>query len=419
MNTDRSQEFVRTARNLELSPLLNAEEISLFRIDYGHQVRKGLKNKLKLGVNRKIIFTGHIGSGKSTLLVRFAEEMSQEGKFVVFFSIADMVEMSKVNHINILYSIALSMLRKAAEESVPISPAIKKSIEEWFLTTKTKTYTDRLKNEFSAKLHKEDSFREEIKITYELNIQNLVEKINEVSALIQSSTDKELLVIIDDLDKLDIKNAKAIYHENLNNLRDPRISIIFTIPIDAMRDSDISGTLKVLGEPQLLTVPKFYSQQTAHKAYAKPFLDNVRILQDLLKKRIDADLIEEETMYKMVLLSGGLLRELVRLSQQCCEECLSALDDNLDNDLKIDDSILEKAVKTLRNNFAKTLGTKDFEILKDVYQNFTPPDTMEPAFLKLLHNLCILEYENDDLWYDLHPIIVDLLQRKNLIPLIT
>jgi hypothetical protein len=46
-----------------------------------------------------------------------------------------------------------------------------------------------------------------------------------------------------------------------------------------------------------------------------------------------------------------------------------------------------------------------------------PPDTMEPAFLNLLHTLCVLEYENDDLWYDLHPIIVDLLQRKKVIPL--
>jgi hypothetical protein len=27
----------------------------------------------------------------------------------------------------------------------------------------------------------------------------------------------------------------------------------------------------------------------------------------------------------------------------------------------------------------------------------------------------VLEYENDDLWYDLHPLVTDLLKRKNLI----
>jgi hypothetical protein len=40
---------------------------------------------------------------------------------------------------------------------------------------------------------------------------------------------------------------------------------------------------------------------------------------------------------------------------------------------------------------------------------------MEPAFLNLLHNLYVLEYENGDIWYDLHPIIIDLLERRKLI----
>jgi hypothetical protein len=40
---------------------------------------------------------------------------------------------------------------------------------------------------------------------------------------------------------------------------------------------------------------------------------------------------------------------------------------------------------------------------------------MSEEFLSLLHGLHVLEYENDDLWYDVHPIVVDLLKRKKLI----
>jgi energy-coupling factor transporter ATP-binding protein EcfA2 len=427
MTIDRSAKFIQAAQNLELTPLLNLAQIDAFRIDYGRKTIQGLKNKLKVDVNPKVIFTGHTGSGKSTLLARFAQEMSENGKFVAFFSIANMVEMSQVNHINVLYSIALTLMIRAEEESVSILPRIKKDLEEWFMTTKTKTYSDELKGELNAgfdvfkmlsgKLHKENSFREEIKITYEASVRDLVDKIELIAGVIQANTNREVLIIIDDLDKLSIKDARSIYHDNLNSLISPRIPIVFTIPIAVVRDSEISGSLRVLGEPQLLSVPKFYSQTTAHQINSQPVLENVQILQNIIKKRIDSDLIEEETMYKMVLLSGGLLRELVRISRQCCEECLLALDDNPDDNLKIDDEILARAVKTVRNSFARALGTNDFKILRDVYDKFMPPDTMEPAFLNLLHTLCVLEYENDDLWYDLHPIIVDLLQRKKVIPL--
>jgi ABC-type nitrate/sulfonate/bicarbonate transport system ATPase subunit len=151
MTIDRSAKFIQAAQNLELTPLLNSAQIDAFRIDYGRKTIQGLKNKLKVDINPKVIFTGHTGSGKSTLLARFAQEMTENGKFVAFFSIANMVEMSQVNHINVLYSIALTLMIRAEEESVSITPRIKKDLEEWFMTTKTKTYSDELKGELKAR----------------------------------------------------------------------------------------------------------------------------------------------------------------------------------------------------------------------------------------------------------------------------
>jgi hypothetical protein len=37
------------------------------------------------------------------------------------------------------------------------------------------------------------------------------------------------------------------------------------------------------------------------------------------------------------------------------------------------------------------------------------------AFVEMLHGLIVLEYENGDLWYDLHPIILDLLHRRKFL----
>lgn len=89
---------------------------------------------------------------------------------------------------------------------------------------------------------------------------------------------------------------------------------------------------------------------------------------------------------------------------------------NPDNpNIAINPEILAAAVKTLRNQFARSLGSQDYALLVQVYQNFTPPDARSPEFLGLLHGLYVLEYENEDVWYDLHPLVTDLLQRKKLL----
>jgi hypothetical protein len=69
----------------------------------------------------------------------------------------------------------------------------------------------------------------------------------------------------------------------------------------------------------------------------------------------------------------------------------------------------------LRNDFDRLLGTQLYQILKQVYESLTPTEASDDEFIKLLHGLCVLEYQNDDLWYDVHPIVMDLLRRKRLI----
>jgi hypothetical protein len=66
--------------------------------------------------------------------------------------------------------------------------------------------------------------------------------------------------------------------------------------------------------------------------------------------------------------------------------------------ITINAEILAAAVKTLRNQFARSLGSQLYDLLVNVYQNFTPPDARSPEFLELLHGLYVLEYENEDLW---------------------
>lgn len=428
MVSDRYAQLTRVYRNLDLFPLVEPEDIEKFRVEYGRRTLARLKQAVMSSPpNGKIIFTGHRGCGKSTLLAQFSQEMRQRDLFVVFFSIAELVEMSAVNHVNILYAIALSLLSNATKLKVPLPENTQEALLNWFTETKSDNYSKQLKSElaaggdffklFTAKLQKEDTFRQEIVITYEKRVSELSRKIDEIAAAIQSVTKKEVLVVIDDLDKLDLSVVESIFRANINALFSPNIRIVFTIPIAVVRETALRTALESMSQIILLSVTKFYPQTVAHQPGAEPIAENVAMLLEVLKKRIDPELATPETLRRMVLLSGGVLRELVRIGQECCRECLLELELDPENaDLTIDDSILAAAVKNLRNQFARSLGSQLYDLLVQVYQNFTPPDARSEEFLELLHGLYVLEYENDDLWYDLHPLITDLLHRKNMLP---
>lgn len=49
--------------------------------------------------------------------------------------------MSDVNHVNILYAIALSIVNKATRNEVDIPDDTRKSLLEWFTSTQTDTFT--------------------------------------------------------------------------------------------------------------------------------------------------------------------------------------------------------------------------------------------------------------------------------------
>ncbi|NEO28430.1 MAG: hypothetical protein F6K03_16500 [Kamptonema sp. SIO4C4] len=136
-------------------------------------------------------------------------------------------------------------------------------------------------------------------------------------------------------------------------------------------------------------------------------------LAEVINKRISAELIDPEAIDRLIIYSGGILRELIRLSNECCRICLRLIRRNPDDEsIKINAEILEQAITKLSLDFDTRIGTADYEILAKTYHNFRPDDPKEQRFLDLLHGLYVLEYRNGQLWYDVHPIVLGLLKQQ-------
>lgn len=237
MSGDLLKVFQEAYRNLELLPLLEQRELDKFRVDYGREIIEELEQLVEDSPSGdgKIIFTGHRGCGKSTLLAEFGRWLDDR-YFVVSFSISDTIEMSDINHINILFAIAVNLMYEAEKQQVQIPPANKNAIYKWF-ASKTRIEEEKVQAEtsvgfdlfkiISGKLKADAVVRQEIKQEFERKVSDLVARINEIAAVIQVASKKDVLVIIDDLDKLELARVDEIYRDNIKALCLPGFRIIY------------------------------------------------------------------------------------------------------------------------------------------------------------------------------------------------
>ncbi|HIK04935.1 MAG TPA: ATP-binding protein [Trichormus sp. M33_DOE_039] len=427
MSDDLLKSFQQAYRNLELLPLIQTRDLERFRVDYGDDVIAELEQLVEDSPNGdgKIIFTGHRGCGKSTLLAEFSRR-SQDRYFVVLFSISDTIEMSDVNHINILFSIAVNLMYEAEALKVEIPNSTKNALYKWF-ATRTKTEEFNLEAEtslgfdllklISNKLKADAAVRYEIKQEFERRISDLIARINEIAAIIHVATKKDVLVIIDDLDKLELERVNDIYRDNIKALCQPNFRIIYTIPIAVLRDKFLRPLIETETNDQVVVMPvlKLFEQGQNRQPNAQPRPQAKNILCEILQKRISAALIELQAVEDIVINSGGVLRELVRIANECCRICLRLIRRKPGQAVVINQQILDEAINNIRNDFAVPLGKIDYTILQTTYQNFMPDDPKEPEFLDLLHGLYVLEYRNRKNWYDVHPIVVELLREQGFI----
>ncbi|MCC5607489.1 hypothetical protein LC612_11980 [Nostoc sp. CHAB 5834] len=115
---------------------------------------------------------------------------------------------------------------------------------------------------------------------------------------------------------------------------------------------------------------------------------------------------------------NDLRRFRVEYGEDTIDELIQLIEDSPNSDGKVvftGHRGCGKSTNNIRNDFAMPLGSVDYRILQTTYQNFKPEDPKQQEFLDLLHGLYVLEYRNRQNWYDVHPIVVELLREEGLI----
>ena len=219
------------------------------------------------------------------------------------------------------------------------------------------------------------------------NISSLFEGIDVLVQDVKQKTGKPVLCIVEDLDKVDIDKAEEIFYRNAQKMSDPNVAIIYTFPVALHHSNEYTQIGNSFDHTY--TLPNFKSE-------------NRDKIASILLQRLEERLISAEALDLLVDYSGGVPRNVIRLAKAACTKARAGAA------TQITAEHVKDAITKERNEFDRMLTLAQREALKKVVETKVVDQTEE--YRSLLHNLSILEYENGSLWYDVNPVVRDLLK---------
>ncbi len=355
----------------------------------------------------KILFHGFRGAGKSSALNKLAAEPEIQDKFfVIQFSIKDELNVADLAYTDLLVAIGHRIYEEAIKIT-ELNPDLSKHLDTWAaeITTSTtkskaaeagtqggiKTWflnaTGMLKTGFEEK--------REFRLRFEPRVPQLILYINELIRAIETShIGREVLLIIEDLDKPTVDQAIDLFDTKGPIMVQPACTIIFTVP-SALLYSGRYNIVREMFHPEF-ALPNLEVKTKAGDRKPKPW----ELMRDIALRRLDHALIQDDALNHAVEMSGGVVRELIRIIQGAATEARA----NSANSIAMNQ--IQRTIGQLRTEYSYTLTEdEDIEILKRVRATNELRWKNREPLLKLLHQLFILMYSNGENWYGINPIV--------------
>lgn len=387
----------------------------------------------------KFAFTGHRGCGKSTELLRMEHAVSEQFYPVHLF--VDDGLLHSLEYTDLFLWIVDSVATTLTNDSIAVDNSKIDKVRDWFAekirVTDEKTKSEigietsveagggffgliklmaRLKSSFMGSVER----RTEIRMSLKNFATDLVARLDDLfdaarEGLKNAGKPTELLLVIDNLDRLPPPVGRELFLEAGDLLKMPRVHMIYTVPLPmVLAPGNITNSF------ESFTLPMVKMFQSDGKRFDK----GRHAFKALLAARLELDRIftNDKVVGHLIQMSGGSVRDLMRLVSY------AQTDARTDDKSQIDMASVKLAVKKMRIEYEKTLipGEVYYPILCRVHQRKLDPmeagekvdakdvQNARDFFSQLLFNGSVLEYNGDRCWYDVHPIVqlIDAFQDK-------
>lgn len=371
----------------------------------------------------KLVFASHRGVGKTTELHRIQRQVS--GRYHCVYLEAN-VELNArgFGMEDLLLVIAHQVSADLSQRGLTLDPGLMADVQAWFfervrVTRAGKTFIAEAESQhelgagiprflqmmlrLTALFRNESEERTEVKQVFQSYPGALLERVNQLLDAARAALgSRELLVIVDNLDRYAPGEIADLLYHDAERIRELRCSLILTPPIALLYESgrvdlDSLFTVDVMCSVRLRDRDEPYNTVSS---------EALALLERVLAERIDLDALipDREARRRLILASGGSVRDLLDLTRRA----------SISSESTITMASVERAVRQrrarMRDLISRNTGWAQalVHIARD--KNVQPE---EASHLVLFYRLA-LKF-NGEYWYDLHPLVAEIPELRALL----
>ncbi|MBR6994671.1 MAG: hypothetical protein IKH96_01490 [Ruminococcus sp.] len=411
---------------------LDDENLSRFYVDTKEARGIDVLNNLLLDfeilpqeykIYQQVAFLGHIGSGKSTLLYQLEKALSSDYN-VIRFSVQELLDINNISFsdlICVMFERTLFTFKDSfTKKDIKLQQRI---LDMWYATTqieKADWHASEIDVDATAgvgissklvelmtKLTSSIKYGSEMKEKVTLEIKNDINKyiaaLNDLLQCVCNMNNKSVLFLFEDLEKISVDCAEEIFVNRSDYFRRINAGMLLTTPIYLKYNLNFINALK-----QNFTCYEICPMIAVTDKNHVPLRAAVDTMKKIVYKRVDESLIDEEVLKKMILASGGVLRDLFSMLTNASKKAKS------EQRTKIEEIDYEYAFDKLQIEYSDVLREEYLDIILSVYNN---PDGLvqnKDDYFKLMKQEVIIEY-NCEQWRGVHPAVIKYLEKKHLL----
>jgi len=389
------------------------------------------------GGSYKFLFAGYKGCGKSTELRNLQKELDKD--FIILnFSVKQELDILNINYIELFIALMKRLFVFVKEEKkIKIPPTYLENISNWVKSKEIEEISNKYLGadidtgakvkggipffadffaRFTASAKASSSLKETLKIQVEPKLSELISNcnllLNEIKNQLDNIHKKGLLIIVEDMDKVDLAKGEDIFYAHSAQLTQLNCHVIFTFPIALKYYIRFTSIKNNYTDSFDLPMIKIKNKD------GSVFEEGFRLIREIIGKRMEISLFEDlEIMDKMIEYCGGCLLDLFRLIKDAAD---NALDSGREKIFKEDFTVAYLYLKsdyenTISENKTDGIPVDDYyKMLVECATNKNKKPRQTKELLDLRNNLTVLGY-NGESWSDVHPVVRDILKERGLL----
>lgn len=411
----------------------------------GEPTRKLLRRLLQQNTdtNQHILFVGYKGCGKSTELNLLEKELA-DTFLTMNVSIQRELDPVHVQYIELFIATMEHLFKKAQSENMTIGLDVLRSVQHWTQTSeieeiKDQYFGDELEagggleldwfvkffTRFRTASKNSQSLKETLKRVVEPKLSDLIGHCNtlirEIRLRLGDIGKTDMLLILEDLDKIPIDRAEDLFYKFTSQLTQLQTNVVFTFPVGLYYNTKFNQIKPYFSECCELPMIKVRNRDGSINDEGMRTMRNIVAARMDLRRFADAaeqpdGAITSAILDDLILTSGGVLFDLFLLIGQAAanadvydrpaigpeDQRKAYLRLKKDYDNNIADNRVGSQLYTVENYYA---------VLTALANNPNKQIEHSEEVMHLRQNLCILGYNGEN-WYDVHPLVRDILNER-------